>query len=61
MHRSLEGKLEGKLESAMTIIRVKFGDEIITPQIVSQLQKLNAKQLDDFMVGIINWQQKQQM
>lgn len=55
----LEGKLEGKIESAMTIIRVKFGSDILTPQIVSQLQKLNAKQLDDFLVGILNWQQEE--
>jgi hypothetical protein len=57
----LKGKIEGKIESAITIIRVKFGDSILTPQIVSQLQKLNAKQLDDFLVGILNWQQPLEM
>ncbi|BAZ10554.1 hypothetical protein NIES4071_23770 [Calothrix sp. NIES-4071] len=56
-----EGKLEGKIESANTIIRVKFGNEVLTPQIVSQLQKLNANQLDDLMVKMLSWQQLQQM
>ncbi|BAZ16707.1 hypothetical protein NIES4071_85850 [Calothrix sp. NIES-4071] len=53
----LEGELEGKIELASTMIRVKFGAEILTPQIVSQLQKLNAKQLDGFMLRMLNWQQ----
>jgi hypothetical protein len=56
-----KGKLEGKIESAITLMRVKFGSDILTPQIVNQLQKLNAKQLDDFLVGILNWQQQSDM
>jgi hypothetical protein len=57
----LEGKLEGKIESASTIIRGKFGVSFLTPQIVSQLQKLSANQLDDFMLGMLNWQQPVEM
>ncbi len=57
----LKGELKGKIESAMTIIGFKFGSETLTPQIVSQIQKLNAKQLDDFLVGILNWQQSVEM
>ncbi|MGF1674689.1 MAG: hypothetical protein ACFCUV_13540 [Rivularia sp. (in: cyanobacteria)] len=57
----LEGKLEGMIELASTIIRVKFGADVLTPQIVSQLQKLNAKQLDDFTAAMLNWQQPLEM
>jgi hypothetical protein len=56
-----KGKLEGKLESVTTAIRVKFGAKALTPQIVSQLQKLNAEQLDNFIAGMFNWQQLQHM
>ncbi|GJD21294.1 hypothetical protein RIVM261_062500 [Rivularia sp. IAM M-261] len=56
-----KGKLEGKIELASTIIRVKFGSGTLSPQIVSQLQKLNAKQLDDFTVAMLNWQQQEEM
>jgi hypothetical protein len=65
----LEGKLEGKLEgeflgklkSASTIIRAKFGAEFLTPQLVSQLEQLNDEQLDNFIVHIFNWQQPLEM
>jgi len=57
----LEGKVEGKIESASTIIRAKFGAEILMPQIVSQLEELNDRQLDDFIVGMFNWQQPSEM
>ncbi|MBW4509118.1 MAG: hypothetical protein KME64_21745 [Scytonematopsis contorta HA4267-MV1] len=57
----LEGKLEGKIESASTIIRAKFGAQVLTPQIASQLEELNEQQLDDFIVGMFNWQQQQEM
>ena len=61
----LEGKLEGeflgKLKSASTIIRAKFGSEVLTPQIVSQLEQLNDQQLDDFTVLMFNWQQPLEM
>lgn len=61
----LEGKLEGeflgKLKSASTIIRAKFGAEVLTPQIVSQLEELNEQQLDDFIVLMFNWQQLREM
>ncbi len=65
----LEGKLEGKLEgeflgklkSASTIIKAKFGTSFLTPQIVSQLEQLNDKQLDDFIVLMFNWQQLEEM
>lgn len=40
------GKLKGKIESASTIIRAKFGAEFLTPQIVNQLKQLNDEQLD---------------
>jgi hypothetical protein len=55
------GKLKGKIESASTIIRAKFGAEVLTSQIVSQLEELNEQQLDDFIVGMFNWQQQEEM
>jgi hypothetical protein len=57
----IEGKLEGKIESASAIIRAKFGASFLTPQIVSQLEQLNDRQLDDFIVGMFNWQQPLEM
>jgi hypothetical protein len=57
----LKGQLKGKIESASTIIRGKFGASFLTPQIFSQLQKLNANQLDDFMLLMLNWQQPVEM
>ncbi len=56
-----KAKLEGKIEAASTIIRAKFGDSFLTPQIVSQLEELNDRQLDDFIVGMFNWQQQEEM
>jgi hypothetical protein len=53
----LEGKLEGKVDSASTIVRAKFGVEVLTPQLVSRLQQLNDRQLDEFMVGMFSWQE----
>jgi hypothetical protein len=55
------GKLKGKIESASTIIRAKFGIEFLTPQLVSQLEQLNDKQLDDFVVHMFDWQQPLEM
>jgi hypothetical protein len=52
----LRGKLEGKLDSTSTLIRAKFGVEVLTPQLVSQLERLTERQLDEFMVGMFNWQ-----
>jgi hypothetical protein len=49
-----KAELKGMIELVSTIIRVKFGAEFLTPQIVSQLQKLNAKQLDDFTAAMLN-------
>ncbi|BAZ13536.1 hypothetical protein NIES4071_53750 [Calothrix sp. NIES-4071] len=56
-----KAELKGKIQLASTIIRAKFGDETLTPKIASQLQKLNAKQLDDFTVAMLNWQQQEEM
>ena len=55
------GKLQGKIESASKIVRAKFGVESLTPQIVSQLEGLTDRQLDEFMVGMFNWQQPTDM
>jgi hypothetical protein len=49
--------LKGKIDSASTMIRAKFGVEILTPRIVSQLERLEDRQLDEFMVGMFNWQE----
>lgn len=57
----LEGEFLGKLKSASTIIRAKFGAEFLTPQIVSQLEQLNDQQLDDFIILMFNWQQLREM
>jgi hypothetical protein len=53
----LRGKLEGKLDSAGMLVRAKFGVEVLTPQLVSQLELLNEGQLDELMVGMFNWQE----
>lgn len=55
------GKLKGKIESASTIIRAKFGAEFLKPQILSQLEQLNEQQLDDFIVLMFSWQQPREM
>ena len=57
----LEGKLRGKIQSVSTMIRAKFGVEKLTPQVVSQLERLNDGQFDDFMVRIFSWQQSTDM
>ncbi|MCY7369088.1 MAG: hypothetical protein LH474_13160 [Chamaesiphon sp.] len=57
----LEGELRGKIKSASTMIRAKFGVEKLTPQVVSQLERLNDGQLDNFMVRMFNWQQPTDM
>ncbi len=57
----LEGEFLGKLKSASTIIRAKFGAEVLTPQIASQLEQLNEQQLDNFILLIFNWQQPLEM
>lgn len=53
--------LKGKIDSASTMVRAKFGADVLTPQIVSQLQRLNDRQLDEFMVGMFNWQESVDM
>jgi hypothetical protein len=57
----LRGKLEGKLDSASTLIRAKFGVDVLTVEIVSQLERLNDRQLDEFMVKMFNWQEPVEM
>jgi hypothetical protein len=57
----LEGKLEGKIESSSAIIRAKFGGSFLTPHIVCQLEELNDGQLDNFIVGMFDWQQPLEM
>jgi hypothetical protein len=52
----IEGELEGKIKSAKIIIRAKFGVEVLTPRVVSQLGLLNDGQLDEFMLKMLNWQ-----
>ncbi|MBE9217007.1 hypothetical protein IQ247_30880 [Plectonema cf. radiosum LEGE 06105] len=57
----LEEEFLGKQKSASAIIRAKFGAEVLTPQIVRQLEQLNDQQLDDFIALIFNWQQPREM
>ena len=57
----LRGKLLGKLKSASTIVRAKFGAEGLTPQVAIELERLSEQQLDEFMVGMFNWQQPSEM
>jgi hypothetical protein len=53
--------LKGKIDSASTMVRAKFGIDFLTPQVVSQLERLNDRQLDEFMVGMFNWQESVDM
>ncbi|BDA74176.1 hypothetical protein RIVM261_043060 [Rivularia sp. IAM M-261] len=56
-----KARLEGKIEAASNMIRFKFATSALTPQIASQLEKLNCQQLDDFAVEMLNWQQPKEM
>jgi hypothetical protein len=53
----IKGELKGKIESASKLIRAKFGADALTPQLTSQIERLNKVQLDEFMVGMFGWQQ----
>ncbi len=55
------GKLEGKLESATRAIGVKFRGYVPTENVTSQLAALNEQQLDNFIVGMFDWQMVAQM
>jgi hypothetical protein len=57
----LEGKLQGKLEFATRAIGVKFQGYLPTENVTNQLASLNDEQLDDFIVGLFNWQIVAQM
>ncbi|MEB3219978.1 MAG: hypothetical protein VKN72_27615 [Nostocales cyanobacterium 94392] len=57
----LEGEIKGKIESVNTIIKAKFGASALTPQLATQLAELNSQQFDDFILGIFNWQQPEEM
>ncbi len=54
-------KAEGKLESAHTMVRAKFGVDALTPQVIDRLSKLNNRQLDEFTSKIFEWQDFSEM
>jgi hypothetical protein len=54
--RQAEGKIEGKIESANTIVRAKFGIDALTPELRDRLSKLDEQQLDEFTSKIFEWQ-----
>ncbi len=51
----------GKLQSAKKMIGAKFQGYVITDQAISKIESLNDRQLDEFMVAILNWQQPAEM
>ena len=55
------GKLQGKLETAKKTIAVKFSEYVLTERMTNQLTLLNEQQLDEFIVGMFNWQTVAQM
>jgi antitoxin component of RelBE/YafQ-DinJ toxin-antitoxin module len=55
------GKLEGKLEFATRAMGMKFQGYTPTENVTSQLASLNEGKLDDFVVGLFNWQMVAQM
>jgi hypothetical protein len=59
--RQAEGKLEGKLELSNTMVRSKFGVDVLTPEISDRLSQLNEQQLNEFTAKIFNWQDSSEM
>ncbi len=55
------GELKGKIESANKTVQARFGVDALTPQLISQIERLNKKQLDEFIVGMLGWQQLSEM
>ena len=51
-----EGRTEGKIELSNTMVRSKFGIDVLTPEISDRLSKLNEQQLDEFTARIFHWQ-----
>jgi hypothetical protein len=51
----LEGKREGKIESAKTIIRVKFDAATLTEEVASRVTRLNEEQLNSLTALIFQW------
>jgi hypothetical protein len=46
---------------ANTMVRSKFGVDVLTPAISDRLSKLNEQQLDEFTAKIFNWQDASDM
>jgi hypothetical protein len=59
--RKEEGKIEGKIELSNTMVRSKFGVDVLTSAISDRLSKLNEQQLDEFTAKIFNWQDASEM
>jgi hypothetical protein len=57
----IEGMIEGKIQSANTMVRSKFGVDVLTPAIRDRLSQLNEQQLDEFTAKIFNWQDASEM
>jgi hypothetical protein len=52
---------EGMIHIANTMVRSKFGVDVLTPAISDRLSKLNEQQLDEFTAKIFNWQDASDM
>jgi predicted transposase YdaD len=56
-----EGKIAGKMELVNKMVGVRFGADVLTPEIGDRLHKLNEQQLDEFTSKIFEWQQLSDM
>jgi hypothetical protein len=52
---------EGKIELENTMVRSKFGIDVLTPAISDRPSQLNEQQLDEFTAKIFNWQDASEM
>jgi hypothetical protein len=57
----IEGKIEGMLKLANTMVRSKFGGDVLTLAISDRLSQLNEQQLDEFTAKIFDWQDAGEM
>jgi hypothetical protein len=56
-----EGKLEGMIKSAQTMVRAKFGSNALTALVIDRLNELTESQLDEFTSKIFEWENSSQM
>jgi hypothetical protein len=51
-----KAKLQGEVKLAKKMISTKFQGYTVTEAMIHQLELLNDRQIDEFMVGMFSWQ-----